>query len=294
MKSPVSRHGIFVFICISWLCGGVSAAKAADNGCVPVFDGMLFSQKPDLSAWGIKPIAVIDVEKWSKASAAADGLPTQSAIGDALRVRKGSIELIALDLEYLPMSGANDLVNQSVEKFSTILSRTKSAAVNSLIGYYGAPPIRDYWRAIKSPNSSEYKAWQSEDDLWRALADRVDVLFPSLYTFYDDRDGWVRFATANLSEARRLAGGKPVYAFIWPQYHESNKDLKSKFIPEDFWRLQLDTVAEYADGVVIWGGFQHRWDAEAPWWRATQDFISVHNCQKPLAPAGLNVEGRNN
>jgi hypothetical protein len=88
----------------------------------------------------------------------------------------------------------------------------------------------------------------------------VDALFPSIYTFYTDRQGWVTYAIAQITEAKRKAKGKPVYAFLWPQYHESNLLLGLRPLDSDYWELQLNTVAQHADGVVIWGG----WGANGP------------------------------
>jgi hypothetical protein len=141
----------------------------------------------------------------------------------------------------------------------------------SNLGLYGILPIRDYWRAI---DPVKKLLWQAENDKLESLVDFVDVLYPCCYTFYDDRAGWVKYATANIQEARRLSKGKPVIVFLWPQYHNSNATLIGQLIPSDYWRLQLETAKQYADGVVIWGGFQVQWDELAPWWIETKDFIS--------------------
>jgi hypothetical protein len=58
-----------------------------------------------------------------------------------------------------------------------------------------------------------------------------------------------------------------------PGFHESNKILGSKPIPPAFWTLQLDTIKQYADGVIIWGGWQVNWNENAPWWVATKVFL---------------------
>jgi hypothetical protein len=176
-----------------------------------------------------------------------------------------------------------------VNKYLTLLSRVRQVGFQGPIGYYGVAPIRDYWRATALPDSQPYRAWQSENDQLQPLADAVDVLFPSIYTFYDDQDGWTRYAIANLSEARRLARGKPVYAFLWPQFHESNKTLGGKLIPGKFWASQLQTVAQYADGVVIWGGWKVMWDEQADWWQATRQFLQSRRqtCLEPNAPSNF-------
>ena len=47
------------------------------------------------------------------------------------------------------------------------------------------------------------------------------MIFPSLYTVYDDQGHWLRFAEANMVEARRY--GKPVIPFIWPQIQQDKQ-----------------------------------------------------------------------
>ena len=158
---------------------------------------------------------------------------------------------------------------------------------NLLVGYYSVLPVRNYWDALKGPGSSEYQNWQSLNQRAMDLASHVDVLFPSLYTFYADydyRDGsprlsergrWVQYAVANLSEARRF--GKPILPFIWPRYHPSEPWAYQE-IGDEFWRLQLETVKEHADGVVIWAGGDatgvRLWQNDVSWWQETKSFIS--------------------
>jgi hypothetical protein len=161
----------------------------------------------------------------------------------------------------------------------SVLRWFNDAVPEVLVGYYGLPPIRDYWRAIKDQNTPEYLSWQAENDRLRPLVDGVNALFPSLYTFYTDRDGWVKYAIASIREARRYPGNKPVYVFLWPQYHPSNLFSGLKYLPADYWKLELETARQYADGIVIWGGWEidknakAQWDDNAPWWQVTKKFI---------------------
>lgn len=154
----------------------------------------------------------------------------------------------------------------------------KEAAPLLDVGYYGAPPLRDYWKSLSNPGSREWASFAAANDQLNPLADAVDILFPSAYTFYTDRGGWVRYAYAQIAEARRLSKGKPVYVFIMPQYHDSNPSIKGAYLPIDFWRLQLQMAKTYADGVVIWGGWGSNsrpanWDNNAAWWSVTKEFM---------------------
>jgi hypothetical protein len=105
------------------------------------------------------------------------------------------------------------------------------------------------------------------------IARLEDILLPSVYTFYEDREGWVQYAIQQIQEARRYGGNKPVYVFLWQQYHASNQKLAGTYLPPEFWRLQLETARKYADGVVIWGEYDDTWNETAPWWLETKSFL---------------------
>jgi hypothetical protein len=52
------------------------------------------------------------------------------------------------------------------------------------------------------------------------LARHVDAFFPSMYTFDDNQGAWARRAQSEAAEDRALAAGKPVFFYLWPQYHD--------------------------------------------------------------------------
>ena len=202
---------------------------------------------------------------------------------------------VVLDIEHWPLKGSADAVRDSLTKYMTVLDWFQAAAPGLSVGYYGAPPIRDYWRAIKDTSSQERQSWMAENDQLRSFAGAVDVLFPSLYTFYPDQAGWKKYAIAQIQEARRYGGGKPVYVFLWPQYHESNRILGGRYLPADYWLLELETAREYADGVVIWGGWGSdnrpaKWDDSAPWWKKTKEFMETLPVSRLSSSNSLRVQ----
>jgi hypothetical protein len=284
-----------------FICGAlaVSCALSANAGgqaivgapCFRVFDALLFTGKPDLSAVGLEAAAVVEPDRWLLAGQSSDQIPDEASIQKGLPAGYAASAILVLDSENWPQSGKKDVVDASLNKFLTLLLRMRHVGFKGPIGYYGVPPNNDYWRAIDLPTSQPYLAWQSENNQLQPLADSVDVFLPSLYTFYDDQDGWKRYAIANLSEARRLARGKPIYAFIWPQFHNSNKTLGLKLIPGKFWELQLQTIAQYADGAVIWGGWRLPWNEQAEWWQVTRQFLRARpqTCSKPGPPRNMKV-----
>jgi hypothetical protein len=73
---------------------------------------------------------------------------------------------------------------------------------------------------------------------------------------------------------RLLYRGNPVYAFLWPEFHVSNRFLKGQNTPANFWRHELEFCRTRADGIVIWGGYQKPWDDQAAWWLETKAFLT--------------------
>jgi len=260
-----------------------------------VFDGTLYSDKPDLSAYGIRPITLAYAGKfgpdWHKH---ADRLPDLPAVQTVAREAQQKGYVVVLDIEHWPLKGSPDSVRDSLTKYMTVLDWFRAAAPGLSVGYYGAPPIRDYWRAIKDTSNQERQSWMEENDQLRSLASAVDVLFPSLYTFYPDQAGWKKYAIAQIEEARRYGNGKPVYVFLWPQYHESNRILGGRYLPADYWLLELETAKEFADGIVIWGGWGSnnraaKWDENAAWWNITKEFMKNIDQSHLNAPPAFTI-----
>ncbi len=241
-----------------------------------MFDGTLFQKKPDVSKYGIKPLTIIDRGIWP-AGASNTSAPDPALVKGLMQKIPKDGTPVVLDFESYPVTGSDEVVKDSIAKMSAIMAAFKAAAPDRKFGFYATLPIRDYWRAAAGPGTPKYQQWQAENDKLRALEQKTDALFPSIYTFYDDRPGWVKYAKAQICEARRLSK-KPVYVFLWTEYHNSNKKLGGMPIEADYWKIQLETVQKYADGVVIWGGFDFAkkhpadWDENVGWWKQTKEF----------------------
>ncbi len=274
----------FFMVCLSVCLLAASSIgwtqPAPDPKSFLIFDGTLYANKPDLSIYGIRPITMTYARQfgsdWLKDSSR---LPTADSVKTLAREAQQRGQVVVLDIEHWSLKGAPDSVQESLTKYLTVLEMFQAAAPNLFIGYYGAPPIRDYWRAIKDSKSEEHRAWMAENDRLRPLATAAHVLFPSLYTFYPDQAGWKKYAIAQIGEARRYGAEKPVYVFLMPTYHDSNRMLGGSFLTEDYWLMELETVKQHADGIVIWGGWGRNnrpasWDEQAPWWTVTKEFMN--------------------
>lgn len=253
-----------------------------------VFDATLYKDKPDLSAWQVRPLPILYEHRFWPGTASTGSLPAESVVRTLAEGQSGVVGPVVIDIERWPITGDPSAVRTTVQQLMLVLSWFRSAAPGLRVGLYGTVPVPDYWRAIRDPSNPDYRAWQQDNDRLEALVSQVDALFPSIYTFYPDRQGWVTYAVAQLREARRKANGKPVYVFLWPHYHESNALLSHQPIAPDYWDFQLRTIYAHADGVVIWGGWGDNgpepWNDTAPWWEVTKRFLASI---KPVPPADI-------
>lgn len=224
-------------------------------------------------------------------------VPSAAVLDRAARLigsemRRSGHDLVILDVENWA-TGAQTPTSQfreSVAKYVDFIRQMKRRLPAYRVGNYGKPVHRDYRASLQQWWHSRRWHWKERNDELQPLADVVDVFYPSLYTFeLDDHSAWKRYAESHIAESRRLAkAGQPVIAFIWPMYHERSKH-KGKFIGYDFWLLQLQTLSEIADGVVIWSNHPGPLDEHAPWFRATQDFVRARLNQG----RGINGQFRN-
>ncbi|MGI9493719.1 MAG: hypothetical protein ACR2QF_15080, partial [Geminicoccaceae bacterium] len=107
-----------------------------------------------------------------------------------------------------------------------------------------------------------------------------DTTATEIYTFYtdsaQDKSRWLKYAGAQVDEAKRVVPNAPCYPFLWPVFHSGNNDFKGKPIPKDYFRLQLDFCKAHADGVVIWTESKMKrvdFDDIPDWWEAVVEFI---------------------
>lgn len=242
-----------------------------------VFNALFYKGIPDLAGYGLKPIHVMSLNIWAP-NAARSGPPDPALVRAYVDNLPKDGAPIVLDYEEYVMIDSAARARAGVASLSGIMAAFRKAAPDRMLGYYGYLPLGDYWRAVEKRNSAKFLSLQRDNNRVAPLAKGVDALFPSLYTFYPDQDGWVKRSTALICEARRLST-KPVYVFLWPDYHGNGRYVNTRNIPADYWRLQLETARAQADGIVIWGGWdfeangKQSWNPDAPWWNETKKFM---------------------
>ena len=199
-----------------------TAVERTASASVPrpfiVFDATLYKDKPSLEAYGVHPITVLYESRLFVANQLPAAMPPETVVRSLAFELRSSPEPVVLDIERWPLKGDGLVVQSTVGKFLSVLSWMKGEAPGVPFGVYGTVPVPDYWRAIRDPASEEFQSWQQDNDRLEGVSDRVDALFPSIYTFYTDRQGWVTYAIAQIAEAKRKAKGNRSMQFLWPQY----------------------------------------------------------------------------
>lgn len=291
---------------------GASAGtpEASDAQCIPqefqIFDVSVYRDKPEVLREMTEEASVVYAGELfpglSGAERNADTIASEAVVRE-IAADLPEYELVVIDIEFYPvqMRHSDKEVAAAVDKLLTILEWMRSERPELKMSFYGVVPSRSWPAAYPAhgPGSEYYAKWAAHNDRLQALADASDFLAPSLYTLYSkdlqDRPAyvfWENYIRRNIAEARRLAKGKPVYPFMWPQYHPSNSEgLAGQYLSGKDWRFQLDLVNEIADGIMLWGGPTPF--AAEQWWEATRSFINDRSCSgsaRPDAPKLISAD----
>jgi hypothetical protein len=256
-----------------------------------LYDSLLFIGKPDLSPYGFKRIrTVYQNELWppkadytipneaavrSKARAVlAEGVTT--AVPVILDMEQYSVD-VRLDISHI--NPDTSTVDANIRKLEQIISWFRDEAPTLKVGFYdvAAPVIPLPVTGQHPANDTEWAISEKATSYLIPFVTHVDALYPSLYTNTTDRAKWVALTRRIVSGTKRIAAGKPVRPFIWPQYHDVMRGpLALTYIDYDYWMLQLTTIRDAGvSGIVFWGGYQRQWDDTQGWWHATRDFIAT-------------------
>jgi len=262
------------------------------SGPFTIFEDIRYRNGPNLrSEFGMLPIklhyeaAFFDDKKRQGAyenGAGAYPLPSLSRVAS---VAARSPQISCVDIERYWNSpqnnGDEEIDDRAIDAYEAVLEAYDDALPRGhKFGLYSTMPIRSYWPIING------NSWTHDDALWKRsnaklkpLGELVDMTFPSIYTFYtdsaEDQRRWVKYAAAQITEAKRIAPGKPCYPFLWPTFHSGSDEHKGKPIPRHYFRLQLETCRKHADGVVIWTLAKTKnidFRDIPDWWNAAEDF----------------------
>jgi len=125
------------------------------------------------------------------------------------------------------------------------------------VGIYGIQPFRrDYWGLAGKSAKQIDGTHHTDTELWRHIDQHVDFYIASVYVFYDD-PGSIYYIASNIEEnvqRTRRYGNKPLYAYEWMRYHDSNKKLAGQELAP--YLVEAMAVLPFfsgARGLVLWG-----------------------------------------
>jgi hypothetical protein len=251
-----------------------------------VYEAWAYKGTPELAAVGIHPLKVVyEVELTLPPAGPLASLRSEREYSEekirmaALNHQLTSSEPVALDIESWGHSGV------SVPKYVAAIKAFKYFDKRSTVGLYGFGPYstRGLFKALEENRSSAYSSMVVTEKMFAPIYSVTDMSLPSLYTWDKNIPQWKETAILSLMLAKLLNPGKPVYAFISPQYYPNKEDFGLTFIDPRTWRDELETIYPIADGVVIWSGGRTadgkiiKFDERMPWYISTQAFVAAHN-----------------
>lgn len=225
----------------------------------PLYDNMFYKGKPDTTKFGLIPSNILYENKIWPNPHDVGTLPDHNAFQVLVRAAIANPGPLVLDIESVSLKTSPDTARRNAATLAKLADWAHEAAPGKIISYYGTNTLPDV------PQSNFAAA--------RELTRHVDAFSPSLYTFDDDRSKWKKRAETARAQSRELDPHKPVYFYLWPQYHEGTPKALS-YIDAGHWKFQLESARRSADGIVIWSPSKYPWDDRSGWWRATQQFAA--------------------
>lgn len=195
---------------------------------------------------------------------------------------------VTLDIETWPFSPSSALSN-TVSLYNKVIDSFKSVNTTSGVGYYGTVPKVAYnWSNIDPVNNpSGYNGWKNLNSNLSPIAQKVDIFFPSFYVYDLDTSAWRKMVDSTVSAIKRYSTSKPIYAYIWPQYHDGSA-YDRQFVDSARWKFQLETLSKRVNGVVIWTSNKDSvnntisWNPNMQWWRITKEFMVRNGLAQPF------------
>lgn len=279
-------YGLTLVTCMLLMSAAASACTLtkSDGTTFRIFNALLYKNLPeDLAEYCIEPINVMYAWEFFPNGPKNAGMapPSSDVIAKAIHKIKTQNLLTVVDVEHWPLKfAAKEKIQRSVQNYLEMAKQINEGVGSIKFGFYGVIPVTDFSRAIQ-PNTRPYLSWIADNENVVPIAAHLDAFFPSLYTITPNQTDWVTRAQTHRQLLEKLDNSKPVYPFIWPEYHDQGgKYPPGSYIPEEYWEIQLKWLKENADGFVIWGGHNQTFSPDMRWWQTTKTFISKNFSRK--------------
>lgn len=237
------------------------------------FEGFLHSAVPDLDAqYGIKRLRFINrtsYSGWTDDTA----LPPAAWYNNVAAGYTNPHNYLLIDIESWPVSTQAERLATS-DKFATVYAELKSRRPDLQIGFYAYPTIRDLFNAILPHGDANYLAWQAKNNDFATIWAVVDIVFPSIYWFYNtalDGPGANNnshlYFHENIGEAIRcrttFGHNQPIVPYVT---FDAVSHASGNLVDPIVWDDMVRTAYLEADGLILWGGFTETWSNGNPWW----------------------------
>ncbi len=252
--------GVLVLLIAATGLASYRLVAAQEKRPFAVFDNMAYRGKPDTTQDGLVPSNIVYERAIWPHDKNYGVLPSRDTFDAVIRGHMGNPGPLVLDIERLPLRGSPETVQQHLKVLATLADWARADVPGKLVGYYGSGTLTEV------PPKDVPSA--------RELARHVNAFFPPMYTFDNNRQAWAKRAKAEAAEDRALAPGKPVFFYLWPQYHDGTPK-QFQYVDAAFWKFQLHIARRAAAGIVLWSPSRFNWDETSGWWAATREFMRL-------------------
>jgi hypothetical protein len=255
-----------------------------------MYDMLDMANKPDPS--GFAPIHQVNRTWWPRrrkdgaidmsfvdldacrreAATLANDRPLIVNIEERWDERLGVNRPIMLDLRVYSMSAVLD----DVEFIHSVAAAYREGGFTGEMGFYAFAP-GDATNDLILDRDPKYQRrmrdWKASNDFHagpRGLLAPFTVTCPSLYPNTWEFPAYRKWAGPMIDEAKRL--GKPVIAFLCPEFHPSVRDVGGSLVANQFWKSNLDLIQEKDIDVILWLGGDNNKKRD---WNDKHDFVRI-------------------
>jgi hypothetical protein len=130
---------------------------------------------------------------------------------------------------------------------------TKEQFPDIPVGIYGVQPFR---RGSGPADYGPEGTMHGDEAVWKYIDPHVDFYVASTYISHDGPETFFYLASTveESFKVTRAYGSKPVYAYVWPRFHEGSPRWALEELPADL--VEAMAVVPFfsgARGVVLWG-----------------------------------------
>ena len=231
---------------------------ASDDQAFPIYDNMYYKGKPNTAHAGLISSNILYENKIWPNKQDVGILPNRGSYQALVRKFISNPGPLVIDIESLPLKGSPETARKNMETLAKLADWAREAAPGRVIGYYGTNTLS--------------KVAPANLALARELATHVDAFFPPVYTFDDDTSAYEKRAQEAAAEAHSLDPHKPIYFYLWPQYHDGTPKA-FEYVDSTYWYFQLQTAHRLANGAVLWSPSRYDWNDQTGWWAATVEYV---------------------